>query len=215
MTAQAPPQQTPAQQDTEMAVVAAGVLANAVTVADATAGLILIFKRYSIRPAALRIAVAVVMGMPPDRQGAMGSATMTVSNLNVVRRAQFLVAAARRVNSDIQQAISTRGSVREAIATALVRERRYYGQHLQAGWNRMDAAARTDSAAMLYGTLLSWNAVMDRSTSAECRAADGSNYRADVMPWLGYPGMVHPHCRCYPGPPIDGAKTIPAWRPGG
>jgi hypothetical protein len=196
-----------------MAAAAALVLAQAVTVADAVAGLALLFKGFSIRAAALRISLAVVMGMPPDRQGAMGNATMTVSNLNVVRRAQFLVAAARRVNADITSAISNRTSIREAIATALVRERRYYGQHLQAGWNRMDAAARTDSAAMQYGLLLSWNAVMDSHTSPECRAADGSNYRADVMPWLGYPGMVHPHCRCYPGRPIDGAKIIPAWRP--
>jgi uncharacterized protein with gpF-like domain len=67
-----------------------------------------------------------------------------------------------------------------------------------------------DTAVMQVGLLLGWNTVIDSHTSPECLAANGHNFRADHMPKIGYPGAVHPHCRCYAGPPRPGANLLAA-----
>jgi hypothetical protein len=77
-------------------------------------------------------------------------------------------------------------------------------------WSRMAAASRVDSASMLYGLLLGWNTVHDSHTTPECRHADRKNFWADRMPLIGYPGMTHPNCRCWPGPPVPGAAILPS-----
>lgn len=159
---------------------------------------------------ALRAALAVAMAFPPERIGATGPATRTVMLMNLVRRAQFVVSATQRIAAAIRDAYSRGGDVLEAYYRAAEAERRYYAQHLLASWGRMDAAARVDSAAGQYGLLLGWNAEMDRRTSAECRHADGKNFLADAMPLIGYPGMVHPHCRCFPSRPFPGAPILPS-----
>jgi hypothetical protein len=79
---------------------------------------------------------------------------------------------------------------------------------MQAIYQRELAAARVDSAAMLYGRLLGWNTVVDSHTTPDCLAADGRNFYADKMPRIGYPGTVHATCRCYPGQPFPGAGMV-------
>jgi hypothetical protein len=192
----------------------AGVLAVATTVPLATAALATAYLAAGIRRPALQSALSAVMSFPPDVQGMIGPATRNTLNLNVLRRAQFTLMAAGRINDDITQARSAGrpGGIVQALLDGIERERRFYGQHLTAGWNRMDAAARVDAAASAHGLLLGWNAVHDQNTSAECRAADGRNFRADYMPVIGYPGAVHPHCRCYPGPARRGAPMMAGWR---
>lgn len=203
---QAPPQQ---QADEQLALATAAVLASAVTPAAAVAALMPALTRAGMHETAVRLAIDVVMGMPHEKQGMIGPATRNVIRLNTLRRAQFLVSAARRVTADIRRAVSHDESVLAVVRAAASRERRYYGQHLTATWNRTDAAAKVDSAAMMLGTvLLGWNTVLDSHTSPECRAANGLNFRADIMPRIGYPGMVHPHCRCYPGRSRPGARLL-------
>jgi hypothetical protein len=164
------------------------------------------------RPA-LEGALDVVMSMPPDRSGVGGSASLTVARLNLMRRAQFVLNAAKRLAKDVQDARSTgSGKILQALASGIARERRYFSMHMAAIWNRTQAAARVDSAALDYGDLLGWNTVIDGHTSAECRAANGKNFYASSMPTIGYPGMVHPHCRCYPGRPHTGAAMLPSAR---
>jgi uncharacterized protein with gpF-like domain len=133
---------------------------------------------------------------------------MAVIRLNALRRAQFTVMAARRLTSSILTARSRGQTARQALAEALPRERRYFGQHIEAAWQRARAAAQVDSTAASYGPVLGWYTVRDRRTSAECLAANGKNFRADVMPAIGWPGAVHNHCRCYPGPPVPGARML-------
>jgi hypothetical protein len=172
------------------------------------AGLAPLYAAAGVRRAALSTALDVVMSMPPETAGFYGPATSTVARINLARRAQFLVHSARRVQGDIAHAWSQGTPLLQTLRESATRERRFYGQHLQAGWNRANAAAAVDSAVMTHGNLLSWHAVLDARTSAECRAADRHNVLATEMPRIGYPGMVHPHCRCWPGAPIPGAPLV-------
>ena len=87
-------------------------------------------------------------------------------------------------------------------------ERRYYGQHLVTSWAREHAAAAIDSQSMLHGRLLGWNTVHTKGTTPECAAADRHNFYADTQPPIGWPGMAHPGCRCYPGAPFPGAALV-------
>jgi hypothetical protein len=152
----------------------------------------------------------MVMSFPPERTGVAGSASLTTARQNYLRRAQFALAAGRRVTHDLTEARSHGQPLHQALADAIARERRYFGQHLDAMWNRARAAAQVDNAAMTYGNLLGWNTVLDTRTSAECRAADDGNFEATAQPLIGWPGAVHPHCRCYPGPPVRGARMLPS-----
>jgi hypothetical protein len=214
MTATAPPAQqgqpTQAQIDAVLAAEAAIVLAQAVTVAAALILLLRRFRRAGIPEQALEISLDVVMRMPPETFGFHGSATANMSRLNLLRRAQFMVACARRVTQDLREARSRGEKLSEVIPGIIDRERRYYGQHLQAMRNRMNAASQVDSAASTYGNLLGWNTVIDSHTSPECRRADHKNFLASNMPLIGYPGAVHPHCRCWPGRPFPGAALLPS-----
>lgn len=112
------------------------------------------------------------------------------------------------MTSDVLSARSRGETARSALASALTRERRYFGQHIEAAWNRARAAAQVDQAYQSYGGLLGWYSVRDRSTSRECRAAHGGNFYVDRPPAIGWPGSVHPHCRCMPGPPVPGGRML-------
>lgn len=85
----------------------------------------------------------------------------------------------------------------------LATERTYFNQHLDAGRRRHDRAAEIDRAEAQYGPSLGWHAKMDARTSEECRQANGRNFNASRIPAIGYPGTVHPSCRCKPGRPFN------------
>ena len=212
MTQPAPPQQQPGSQQQQAVLAAAAVLATASTAAEAATVLAPFFAALKIKHAALMAALTVVMERPPDRSGFYGPATSYTARLNLIRRAQFLFNSARRFSEVLARVASGAASPRE-ILDALARERRYYGQHTEALWTRMQAAARVDTAVMEHGLLLGWYARMDKITSIECRAANRHNFRADDPPAIGYPGAVHPHCRCLPGAPVPGAPMVGSNRP--
>lgn len=114
-------------------------------------------------------------------------------------RAQYVLAASRRV------AAATRLGNREK---ALRDEQRYFNQHMAAMKNRQETAAAVDRAKSRFGDRLGWYAKMDSLTSAECREANGKNFYASQMPPIGYPGAVHPHCRCKPGRAHATSQTV-------
>lgn len=91
---------------------------------------------------------------------------------------------------------------------ALKRELGYWKAHIKAGQRRKLMGKRVDFVAKKHGELLGWYAKLDDRTSGECRAADGRNFKAFTPPVIGYPGSVHPHCRCVPGPPHPGGKMV-------
>ena len=204
MAATQAPQQNQAQQNQALVLLAATALAAAAATATAASITVIIGARFATagipRPV-LQAVLTIVLSQPDDGRHGYGSATSAVRRLNILRLAQFVVASGRRVTAELRQARSRNENLGDALVRAMGRERRYYLLHLEANWRRMQAAASVDSAAMLYGDLLGWYSVKDSKTTADCWHADGSNFRADQMPSIGYPGMVHMRCRCTPGPP--------------
>lgn len=186
--------QTQPPEDPDAAAVAA-VLAvvGAGYVGTAAAGkLASILRPFRISPRATMAAWELafgkgIIGGPYPRR----SARSQTVRLQLQRSARYLIQAAKRLQLGINQ-----GRLREALAA----ERRWAVAHLQAQRNRQRAAATVDAEAAIRGLVLGWHARNDKITSRECRAAHGRNFRADQMPAIGYPGMVHPHCRCVPGP---------------
>lgn len=212
-TPQQPQGQPQTPTDQQLALAAAGALATAVTVTGALAVLAPLFLRRKISHYALQAALEVVMHYPPDAAGFYGPAGAQTARLNLIRRAQFLVSSAHRLTGEYAR-LRAGEITREDMAAALAREVRYYGQHQEAIWARQRAAAQADTAAQDYGALLGWYAEHDRRTSPECRAADRHNFRVDAMPSIGFPGGVHIHCRCMPGPPFPGAPLVGSNVPG-
>ena len=156
----------------------------------------------------------IVMAHPPQATGVTGHASGQVSRLNAARRAQFAIAAAVRVMRAMTEARSRGESMTRAGQEAVERERRYFQQHLDAMRQRAIAAARVDMAALEHGDFLGWSTTLDRHTSPECRAANGRNFYADRPPDIGYPGAVHPACRCKPVAPWPGGRLLPGSGPG-
>lgn len=208
---QPPPQQQGTSQDTALAIAIGTVLVTATSAAVGIGALGAFLSAARIPRQAMLAALDLVMSHPPGQTGFYGPATMAMERANLQRRAAFVVAAARRIGSDIVAAHSQGRPAATALAVSLKRERRFYAQHLIATWQRSQAGARTDSAAMTYGLLLGWHTVRDTRTSADCLAADGKNFYADHMPLIGYPGSVHPHCRCLPGAPYPGGRLLPSY----
>jgi hypothetical protein len=211
-TPQQPPQQDPAADIAVAAAVAeiGTVLLTAVTVAAAAGALARMTQGMGIARQAMFSALGITMGHPPGQTGFYGPATMATERSNLQRRAMFVLAAARRITADLAAAHSRGQGMAAALAAAVTRERRFYAQHLIATWQRSQAGAQVDGEAMTRGLLLGWHTKHDSKTSAECRQADGRNFYADHMPLIGYPGAVHPHCRCRAGAPFPGARLLPS-----
>lgn len=221
-TPQSPSQQPPVQpppppsglDDPALAVAVASVLAGvggpAVTIAATIAALKVRFALTAAAVQALGAVLNVVLAHPPPVTGVIGAASAQTSRTNLARRAQYVIAAAKRVMGAVRDARAKGTPVTAAVRAQLERERRFYGMHQAAMWNRARAAGQTDMAAAEHGDLLGWNTVIDDRTSAECRAADGKNYRASRMPDIGFPGSAHPACRCFPGPARPGAPLLPS-----
>lgn len=210
---QQPPPPPDAGADAAAVAAIATALVTATTAAAALGSVAFLLRPRKIDRRAMYGALDVVMGMPPEQTGVTGSATLNARRTNLIRRAQFALAAARRLTSDVFEARARGEAIRTALAAGMARERRYFGQHREAIWNREKAAAQVDMMALTWGDLLGWNTVRDRRTSPECLAAHGANFHASATPLIGYPGSVHPHCRCYPGPPRIGARMLPSARP--
>ena len=211
-----PPQQTSTQQastaaETALVIAVASALLLSATVAIAMASLAVLLKGFRVRAQSMEASLTIVMGHPPGQDGFYGPAGHAMARLNLLRRAQFAVMAARRIDLALTRAHSRGESMPQALAGAVQLERRYYAQHLMAIWGRQKAGAQVDSAAMTYGRLIGWHTVRDKKTSAECLAADGKNFYADHMPVIGYPGTVHPHCRCLPGAPFPRGAILPSY----
>jgi hypothetical protein len=115
-------------------------------------------------------------------------------------RAAYLINAAQRVQHRLDAG--------QGIGAALRAEKPNLLAHLHAQANRRRAADAVDQQARKHGTLLGWRAVMDTRTSAECAAANGRNFDVFAPPAIGWPGAVHPHCRCRPVPAFAGAGLV-------
>lgn len=205
-----PPQQQDGLDDAALALAMATLLVTAVSAAAVIAALRVRFALSAYAWQALGGVLGDVMQHPPAVTGVVGAASAQTSRMNAARRAQYVLAASKRVVGAMREARSQGTPVLGALRDALATERRYYSMHKAAMWNRATAAGKTDMEAAVHGDLLGWNAVLDARTSPECRAADGCNYRASRIPDIGLPGSVHPHCRCFPSAPHPGGRLLPS-----
>jgi len=207
-----PPPATPPPAALAPATLIAAILAAlsvAVTAAGLAVALAKIMKAAGIGYLALRAVCILMMSWPQDRLEGTGPAQRAIIRVNTLRRAQFMWAACKRVQAAVVAARSQNAPLGQAVRDALATEKRFMAMHLTASQRRVTAATAVDGMAEAYGPLLSWNAVMDSRTTAECRAADGKSFYAARPPAIGYPGTVHPHCRCTAGPPRRDAPILP------
>jgi hypothetical protein len=209
-------QQDDALDDAALAVAVAAFLAGA-TAAAAGGGVAVMLAALKLRFAltsaawsALGAVLTLVTEHPPAVTGIIGPASAQTSRMNTARRAQYVIAASKRVLGAARGARSKGLPVIAAVQAQLAKERRFYSQHMAAMWNRAAAAGKTDMAAAEHGDLLGWLAMKSATTSPECKAASGWNYHASAMPDIGYPGSVHPHCKCIPVAPWPGGKLLPS-----
>lgn len=194
-----PPPEQPPEDDGELVEAVLAILAVQAT-ADATAK-------------ALSAVLVVPFGVALEFLLALGkSALKAFQGATVNPKKLTALALAERANLRYRAAFIIRALRRIVAApdkkTALKRELAFWKAHLKANDRRKTMARRVDWARGKYGDLLGWYAKMDSRTSAECRAADHRNFHALQPPVIGYPGSVHLHCRCVPGPPIEGAKMV-------
>lgn len=106
-------------------------------------------------------------------------------------RAQFLVNSARR--------LAAAEAAGRDLAPALAQERAWLAAHRDAQANRINVAAHMDELAQ-QSPWLEWHAVLDDRTTPDCRAMHGAIFTLDVPPAIGWPGAVHPRCRCWATP---------------
>ena len=105
----------------------------------------------------------------------------------------FLIASARRITA----AMSKGKTPTQAGAV----EKTYIGQHDDANDARDQSLLSAQQQMIRGGPTVGWYAHYDKKTSPACRLASGNNFDAMEGTVIGYPGSVHPHCRCSVGPP--------------
>lgn len=213
---QPPPQQAPQQPQDDAALISLIVAALAAyTTAQALTGALKApFKTAGIGGAALSAVAALALSVPHDAVKATGPASRWALRANLSRRAAFVLAAARRVNTAVKAARSRNQPAMAAIRDALAVEKTYLGQHVAASAGRVEAASAVDAAAAKHGNLLGWQAVKDPRCTPGCANAGGKNFHADRPPMVeghpAFPGMVHgATCRCIPVKPFKGATVLP------
>jgi SPP1 gp7 family putative phage head morphogenesis protein len=204
-----PGQPPPPPPDAHLIALIVAALAAYGTAKALTGALKAPFKAAGISAAILSAVAALFASGPGEAVKGTGPAQRFTTRQNLLRRAQFFLAAARRVQQAVKAARSKDEPAMTAIRDALATEKRYLGLHVEASVQRVAAAAAVDGMAAKHGNLLSWNAVLDPRCTPECRAANGKSFHADRPPAIGYPGATHPNCRCYPGPPRPGAELLP------
>lgn len=215
--AQPPPQQAPPppqqqqNDDDDNHLVALIVAALAVywTTDALTRALRAPFKAAGISGTALSGVASLIASWPHEVMEGTGPAQRWAVKANLLRRAQFFLAAAKRTQQAIVAARSQDEPVIAAIRDALTTEKRFMSQHIAASTGRIQAATAVDGMAATYGNLIGWKSVRDKRTTAECYAANGKNFHAGKPPAIGYPGATHPNCRCIPVPPFKGAPVLP------
>lgn len=167
------------------------------------------FRQAGFSDVALMTAIEVQVSFPAERIEGIGPGTRWATRANLARRVAFFLNSAQRIQGDLARGRATGRPLAQTISSAISGERRFFRQHVAASYGRTVAGARVDSAAQEYGGVLGWHAERDSHTSPECLAAHGKNFHADQIPLIGYPGTVHPACRCLPVRAYPGAAFLP------
>lgn len=200
--AQPLPEQTPQEINVVTAIVA--LLAIGVSVQALTPKIATLLKPLGISLTAVEVALRIAMSAPVQPRSAKGldSAEGQTLATEATYRATYIVESARR----IQQGLNQKTPIRQIIQ----QERVWFEKHREAQNRRLSAAQQVDLAGRKYGRLVGWYARRDSRTTQECLMAHGRNFYIDERPRIGYPGTVHPNCRCVAGPPHRNGKRLPS-----
>lgn len=178
------------------------------------AALVALLKPLRIRRVAIMAAVGLAMhdrssahtpnarlkvnGLDPKSPAAAVARSQRVQELHY--RAAYLLAAAKRIQAQLNEG----SSVREAVQ----KEAPIYKRHEAARKNRLDSAAKVAKASDLFGDELGWYRNPDSHSETECLAADGNNFSSSQGTIIGWPGSVHPQCACEAGPPHEDGGSV-------
>lgn len=193
---------SPRSNDARLVATIVALLAVQASTQALTPKIATLLKPFGISAEAARMATRIAMSAPvnPPRNRVKGSATLQSSLTEPTYRAAYILQSARRIQSGLHDG--------ENLGDLVNKERTWFSKHREAQDNRHVSASRVETAVDRFGQVLGWYAKRDSRTSAECLAAHGQNFRADERPLIGYPGTVHPHCRCLPGPPHVRGKML-------
>lgn len=152
--------------------------------------------------AALHLADRGTTHQPRMRgQGGHETASRQQWKQELFYRAAYILAAAKRIDAELKQG--------KTVPQAVLDELPNWRAHERARRNRQEAADAVDTAGRMVGSAkLGWYAQRDGRTTAECQAAHGTNFDIADKPRIGWPGAVHPGCRCRPGPPFATSRTV-------
>lgn len=193
--------QEPQRTDAELIAIIAGAIAvGASASATATSLSALLGIPVATLSAVLKFALVKPGAYGPSQIHGVTTAAAESARVEPTFRAEYVLAASRRMDEAVRRGVSLDEAER--------RESQYYRQHLEAMLNRAKVAGTVDRAAGRFGDILGWHAKLDSRTSPECREAHGKNFNASVRPPIGYPGSVHPYCRCKPGKPWSTKQTV-------
>lgn len=117
----------------------------------------------------------------------------TIANMERVINAAY-------IRDGVLRMQKTRGMSREDAQAALQKERRYAAMHRLARNERKFASDRLEIASRAHGPVLGWYTMNDGRVESRCRKLAGHNFNVTRPMPAGYPGTIHPQCRCWAGP---------------
>jgi hypothetical protein len=203
-----PPQQSDTALVGSVTVILAGSALLSATAAFPALSALLVPVGDRLGREALQIALAIIDSFPMPQMQGVGAAQAEMIRENELRRSAYLVNAMGRLRRELADARAHGENLNVAANTARYAERRFYALHIQAAAQRVMAASTIDALGQQYGTTLGWYSKDDRRTTAECRSANGKNFSALTPPAIGWPGVVHMHCRCRPGAPHPRGRML-------
>lgn len=202
-----PPVQTPSKTQQLLQLIAAALVLYG-TYKAAAAALKAAFLPFKVGVEALEAAIKIAMALSYHLGTGVWTTVISVEvtpellmrRQVTLYRAAYVKQAAQRIQQDLDAGVSLEEATRK--------EARFAQMHLYAQQARVAAAKQVQAAQKRYGDILGWYSVMDSRTSPECAAANGHNFSALKMPVIGYPGAVHPRCRCHVGPKHQSTLTV-------
>lgn len=213
--AEHPAEPTPDQSN--LAADVAALLLVGAAVSLTAAAIAALLRRRGKRVTVQTVTVALNLAMRTSARPRMRGSEPVVRaqrSMEAFYRAAYVTNAAQRLQAAVDDAVAqapaeeARQVSADALRAAVARERAYLAAHERARVRRMDAAEDVAAAADLWGPILGWYTHRDDRTTAECVAADGTNFRAAFPPVIGWPGTLHGGtCRCRPGPPHPGGRS--------
>lgn len=200
MTVQTASKQPTAAQNQQTTSQVAGLIGAGLTASALTSNLIASLAAVGVTASAARAALTLVGVTNAPTVLPIGPASRATAVSEQLYRSAYLVNAAERIQSRVDRGMTLKDAVQAELG--------FYRQHLAAQANRRRVAEAVDKQARKSGSVLGWKARMDAKTSAECAAANGRNFAVRSRPAIGWPGSVHPHCRCMAVPAFTDAGWV-------